>query len=301
VTTSVDFCQDSPARAVQSSLVPSYCSAAIAAAPTPVGATPRDLPTVSVRGAWLHAITEQQCVATVLHEIEHRRGGSIHTMNLDHLRRFLRQPSYAARYSRASIITADGMPLIWASRLRGTPLPERVTGSNLIWSLSAAAAQRGRSIYLLGGASDTAKKAASVLMRTYPNLRIAGTSSESIEDSSDQGRNHGLVEALALAKPDIVYVALGSPKQEEVMQRLREMLPATWWLGVGAAFSFVAGEIQRAPLWMQRIGLEWFHRLMQEPRRLAKRYLIAGLPFGVSLLCRSIIERFSPNRNLRYP
>lgn len=260
-----------------------------------------DLQTVRIRGARLHVVTEQQCVAAVLHEIEERRGGSIHTMNLDHLRRFLREPSFAARYRRASIITADGMPLIWASRIQGKPLPERVTGSNLLLSLSAAAAQRGRSIYLLGGASKTAQKAASVLAQQYPGLRIAGVSSDSIRDGRDVGNHRELVDALVSAKPDIVYVALGSPKQEDVMERLRHMLPATWWLGVGGSFSFVAGEIRRAPLWMQRNGLEWLFRLVQEPRQLAKRYLVYGLPFAVTLFWDSILERCLPNRKLRHP
>lgn len=257
----------------------------------------RYLPTIWLQGARLHAITERQCVATVLTEIEKGRGGSIHTMNLDHLRQFLQEPSYARRYREATIITADGMPLIWASRLRGTPLPERVTGSNLIWSLSEAAAQRGRSIYLLGGSHGTAQKAASVLAQRYPKLRIAGISGEAVEDGSDENQNRELVKALMAAKPDIVYVALGSPKQEQLIERLRDRLPSTWWLGIGVAFSFVAGEIRRAPLWMQRMGLEWLHRLIQEPQRLAKRYLVDGVPFALSLFWNSVAERRSRERS----
>lgn len=218
-------------------------------------------------------------------------------MNLDHLRQFLQEPSYARRYREATIITADGMPLIWASRLRGTPLPERVTGSNLIWSLSEAAAQRGRSIYLLGGSHGTAQKAASVLAQRYPKLRIAGISGEAVEDGSDENQNRELVKALMAAKPDIVYVALGSPKQEQLIERLRDRLPSTWWLGIGVAFSFVAGEIRRAPLWMQRMGLEWLHRLIQEPQRLAKRYLVDGVPFALSLFWNSVAERRSRERS----
>ena len=109
-------------------------------------------PTVSIGGAELHKITERQCVEYILGQLAEGRGGVIVTMNLDYLRRFTRDPLSAKRYQQATLITADGMPLIWASRLQGTPLTERVTGSNLIWSLTAAAAERGRSIYQIGRA-----------------------------------------------------------------------------------------------------------------------------------------------------
>src|SRR4051794_23049114 len=109
--------------------------------------------TVNLRGAHLSALTEAECVALILDELNAGRGGWVITMNLDHLRRFEADPAYASRAGRASLLIADGMPLVWASRLQGTPLPERITGSNLIWSLSQAAAGCGRSIFLLGGTS----------------------------------------------------------------------------------------------------------------------------------------------------
>ncbi|MDX1565780.1 MAG: WecB/TagA/CpsF family glycosyltransferase, partial [Phycisphaeraceae bacterium] len=94
------------------------------------------------------------------------------------------------------------------------------------------------------------------------------------------------------ARPDIVFVGLGFPKQERIIERFREDLPETWWLGVGVSFSFVSGQIRRAPLWMQRAGLEWVHRLAQEPLRLARRYLIDDIPFGIKLLGSSLLQRF---------
>ena len=260
-----------------------------------------NLPSVCLQGARLHAITERQCIDLVLDAIDERRGGLINTMNLDHLRRFVGEEGYAAGYSKASIVTADGMPLIWASRLRGTPLPERVTGSSLIWTLSEAAAQRGRSIYLLGGSPGLAQKTAKVLVERYPDLRIAGVSSGPAEFTSDERAWADESLALVDAKPDIVYVALSSPRSEELIDRLRHRLPAAWWLGMGAAFSFAAGESPRAPVWMQRSGLEWFHRLMREPTRLAGRYLLLGMPFAVTLLSRSALERFAGQKKLRQP
>jgi N-acetylglucosaminyldiphosphoundecaprenol N-acetyl-beta-D-mannosaminyltransferase len=245
-----------------------------------------------LRGARFHAITEQQCVDAVLDELDQGRGGSIVTMNLDSLRLFAQYESYRVHSRRASIVTADGMPLIWASHIQGTPLPERVTGSNLIWSLNAGAAARGRSIYLLGGAPDTAQKTADALLERYPNLRIAGVSSRPDPSADDDEECASISEAIEHARPDIVYVALGAPKREEMIERLRDLLPATWWLGVGYAFSFASGESRRAPLWMQRAGMEWLHRLAHEPRRLAGRYLGHDLPFAFVLFRSAIARRF---------
>lgn len=276
-------------------------AATVPGRPTLASAGLEDLPIVYLRGARVHAISEQRCVELILDSLDVRRGGMLSTMNLDHLRRFVRDESFAAHYDQATIVTADGMPLIWASSLRGTPLPERVTGSNLIWSLTAGAARRGRSIFLLGGAPGAAQKAAAVLARRYPDLRVAGVSSEPNEFSSGYREWSNIAETLSAANPDIVYVALSCPRQEEFIDALRHRLPTAWWLGVGVAFSFVAGTIPRAPLWMQRAGLEWFHRLLKEPRKLAGRYLIHGLPFAVSLFRGAAMERFSVQRNLREP
>src|SRR5580700_678179 len=136
------------------------------------------LPTVVLKGAELHAITEIQCVEFVLVEVARHSGGSVVTMNLDHLRRFARDRDYAARCRNATIVTADGMPLIWASRLQRTPLPERVTGSNLIFTLTAEAAKQRKSIFLIGGAPGVARRTADALLDRYPGIRIAGVSSE---------------------------------------------------------------------------------------------------------------------------
>ena len=115
--------------------------------------TARAIATVNLRGAPISALTETECMNLILYELDAGRGGWLITMNLDHLRRFEQEPAYALLVRRASFLIADGMPLVWASRLQGTPLPERIAGSNLIWSLTQAAAEQRRSILLLGGTS----------------------------------------------------------------------------------------------------------------------------------------------------
>lgn len=248
-------------------------------------------PRIRLRSMGIHAVTEAECVRYIVDAMNAGRGGWVATANLDHLRRYLADPDFAQLYADASLVVADGMPLVWASRLQGTPLPQRVAGSNLIWSLSEAAAARGRSVYLLGGAPQSAQLAAEVLCRRYPGLRVAGTDCPPPGFENDAVQMDRIVQLLERACPDIVYVAMGSPKQEQLIVRLRGRLPRAWWLGIGISFSFVAGQVRRAPQWMQAAGLEWLHRLSQEPGRLSRRYLVHGLPFGAVLLASSVVRR----------
>lgn len=246
------------------------------------------MPFIELRGVKLHAITERRAIDHILDELDAGRGGVVVTPNLDHLRRYLADVNFRALVAEADLVVADGMPLVWASRLQGTPLPERVAGSNLISTLSGAAADRKRSIYLLGGAKDAAARAAKVLEARYPNLKVAGWHSPPMGFEKDPAQMAAIIAALSECKADIVYVGLGSPKQEVLIARLRKILPDSWWLGVGNSFSFLCGDVKRAPMWMQRYGLEWAHRLWQEPQRLFQRYVTVGMPFAVALLTRSL-------------
>ncbi len=248
------------------------------------------LPVVRFCGVDVHAITETQCIDQIVTRLHAGRGGVVVTPNLDHLRRCLRDREFAAILTEADLVVADGMPLVWASRLQGMPLPERVPGSNLISSLAAAAAANKKSVFLLGGAPGSAEGAATVLRERHPAIQIAGLNCPPFGFEKDQHGWDAVTAALVAANPDIVFVALGSPKQERLIQRLRSHLPRTWWIGVGISFSFLAGDVRRAPRWMQKSGLEWAHRLMQEPARLGKRYLLQGLPFAASLLSNAALK-----------
>ena len=261
---------------------------AAAAGTAPVPAT---LPTVRLGGVELHQITEERVIETILAELECGRGGVVVTPNLDHLHRAQKNMTFAALVAEADLVVADGMPLVWASRLKGTPLPERVAGSNLISSLSRAASQAGRRVFLLGGDPGTAEGAARVLRGRHADLNVVGTHCPPKGFEYDSAQMALIVDKLVAARPDIVFVALGSPKQEQLINTVRRSLPGAWWLGVGISFSFLTGQVRRAPGWMQRNGLEWLHRLYQEPRRLIKRYLVVGLPFASRLAARAVYER----------
>jgi N-acetylglucosaminyldiphosphoundecaprenol N-acetyl-beta-D-mannosaminyltransferase len=248
---------------------------------------------VHLDGTAIDRITEGEVVAVVREAITAGRGGRIVTPNVDVLRQAQVDPGMRAYLDDADLIVADGMPLVWASRLTGTPLPERVAGSSLIWSLSEGLGRDGRSIFVVGGApardetTDGATRAADRLAACCPGLRIAGTFCPAFGFEHDETAYAGFCAKIADAQPDLVFVGLGFPKQEAVVTRLRADLPRSWFLGCGAAINFVAGDVERAPRWMQRAGLEWAHRLGTEPRRLATRYLRHDARYALRLLVRA--------------
>ena len=253
---------------------------------------------VQLGGTGIDPITEAEVVAVVRAALADGRGGRIITPNIDILRRAQAEPEARRHLDDADLIVADGMPLIWASRLGGRPLPERVAGSSLIWSLSEGLGRDGRSIFVIGGApadstKDGATRAADRLAAPCPGLRVAGTFCPDFGFERDAEAYADLCAKVVDSEPDLVLVGLGFPKQEEVIARLRPDLPRSWFVGCGAAVNFVAGDVDRAPRWMQRTGLEWAHRLGTEPRRLAGRYLRHDAPYALLLLARA------PGRRVR--
>jgi N-acetylglucosaminyldiphosphoundecaprenol N-acetyl-beta-D-mannosaminyltransferase len=239
---------------------------------------------VHLAGLGFDGLTEAEVVQHIIEESRLGRGGWVVTPNIDICRSAHRDEGIRHLLNSASLVVPDGMPVVWASRLRGDPLPERVTGSSLIFSLSAAAADNHRSIYLLGGEPGVPEQAAENLGRRYPGLVVAGF------DAPPRGfekQNHCLETVrgrLAAANPDIVYVGLGFPRQEHLITQLIPSLMNTWFVACGAAIPFAADAFRRAPSWMQDSGLEWMFRLINEPRRLLRRYLVDDLPFAARLL-----------------
>jgi exopolysaccharide biosynthesis WecB/TagA/CpsF family protein len=246
---------------------------------------------VRLLGLDLDPVSEAEVIATILRGLDRGKGGFVVTPNLHHLRELSRNRDLTPLFSAADLVVADGMPLVWASRLQGSSLPERVAGSELIWSLTAEAARRDRSVFLLGGAPGVAATAEKRLRECYPGAALAGTHCPPFGFESDGKAVEDMRHRLREARPDIVFVGLGFPKQERLIAYLRSEFPRTWFLGVGYSFSFVAGETPRAPGWMMRSGLEWLHRMVHEPRRLASRYLVHGLPFAARLFGSAVLAR----------
>lgn len=238
----------------------------------------------------LDCVTEKQVISHVIANISAGVGGWIVTPNVDHLRIISERPDLLRMMNEATLRVADGMPLVWASRLQGTPVPERITGAGLILSLTAAAARTGASIFLLGGDPGDAEAAADVLKGINPDLKVAGIMCPRPGFEYDPRQMTEIGDALESAKPDIVYSCFGFPKQELVIRALRDRLPSAWWLGLGGSLAIVSGRTRRAPRWMQNVGMEWIWRLGLEPRRLFQRYLVKDLPFAIRLLGNALAQ-----------
>lgn len=251
---------------------------------------------IDIMGVSIDSVTEAQAIDHILSELAQGRGGWVVTPNVDVLRKAARDGAIRSLISSADLVLADGMPVVWASHLQRRPLPARVPGSALVWSLSEAAGTAGASVFLLGGNAGVAERAARELTSATPSLRISGhhCPPEGFEDSPAEMQQ--ILERLERSRPDIVFCGFGFPKQERLIAQIRERFPATWFLGIGISLSFVAGEVRRAPAWMQERGLEWLHRLSREPGRLFARYILHDVPFAVRLLALAAVSGVGATR-----
>lgn len=201
------------------------------------------------------------------------------TPNVDQVIDLSRDSWLWAAYNEASLRTLDGMPLVWLAQVAGARSVIRQTGADMLTKCVAASAHRGWRIVILGGAPEENQLAVINLRNEYPQAQLDGL--ELPFSEGFQGPDvRSSVLALSGLNPDFVFVCLGSPKQEKFFMELRDLLPAAVYVGAGAAVDFASGSKVRAPRLMQKLGLEWTWRLAQEPRRLARRYLIKGLAAG---------------------
>ena len=264
-----------------------------ASAPPPAS-TEQTLETVAVMGVPFHRLDHNALVSRFLKSAAAGVGGWIVTPNLDMLRQFRESSESRELILAATHRVVDGLPIVWASRLAGTPLPERVPGSDLVLTLPEAAGRARLSVFLLGGNPGVGAVAAARLEARYPGLGKVGSYCPPFGFEADPQEMAMLRRALHDARPDLVLVGLGSPKQERVIRLLRPELPQAWFVGVGISLSFLAGDQPRAPIALQRLGLEWAHRLWHEPRRLFRRYVVQGLPFGARLFGWALMRRLRP-------
>jgi len=201
-------------------------------------------------------------------------------------------PRLAEVNRQAAFLVADGMPMVWYSRLLGRPLPERVAGSDLIYLLARRAAEQGHRVFFLGGKPGVAAAAANILAWRYPGLQIAGVEAPELESLSTE-EHQQLVERIRDARADLLLAALGQPKGELWLAANHRALGVPVSVQVGATFDFVAGRAARAPRWMQAIGLEWLHRMCCDPKRLGPRYA-RNARFLAKAVLRDLIGRRRP-------
>jgi N-acetylglucosaminyldiphosphoundecaprenol N-acetyl-beta-D-mannosaminyltransferase len=227
--------------------------------------------------------------------IRSRAGGTVFTPNVDHIVIGEKDERFRQAYQRVSLSLVDGTPVLWAARLLGRPLPEKVSGSDLVEPLMERAAARGWRVFLLGGAAGAAETAAVRLKERFSGLSIVGIDASRVDLNSALGERLAVAARVAEAKPDLVLVAFGAPKQEIFCDEAFEVLKPAVLVCVGAGIDFVAGVARRAPRWMSRWGLEWLFRLAQEPRRLAGRYLLRDPQFLLILLRQLARRRLAGN------
>jgi N-acetylglucosaminyldiphosphoundecaprenol N-acetyl-beta-D-mannosaminyltransferase len=247
----------------------------------------------TIDGIDFNLMSETEVISHVIGESRVGRGGWIATPNVDILCQVRRNPEALRLVQKASLRMPDGMPIIWAGKIMGKPLVERVTGSSLIFTLTQAAAENGLSIYLLGGDPGVPEAAGENLTLRYQGLQVAGTDAPSVGFDGSIDGFMAVRQRLLNAEPKIVYVGLGFPKQERVICELLPVMPSAWFIACGAAITFAAETASRAPFWMQRSGLEWLHRLAKEPRRLFQRYIFNDLPYAIGLLALAVATRIA--------
>ena len=196
-------------------------------------------------------------------------------VNVDKLVKASRAPELRRIINACDLVSADGMPVLWAARLLGTPLKERVAGIDLFEALMQRAAAQGWRVFLLGAREEVVARVRATYEQRYRGLVIAGHR----HGYWSAAEEAGVAAQVAASRADLLFVAISSPKKEQFLGRWQASMQVPFAMGVGGSFDVAAGLVRRAPLWMQRAGLEWFYRFLQEPRRMFRRYFIDDLAF----------------------
>ena len=229
---------------------------------------------VDVAGIHIDCLTRAEVRSRIVELVQSGRPHQVVTVNTDFLNIGHRDPGFIDLLNAAAVSVPDGMPLLWLSQLLGRPLPERITGTDLLMDSAGLAAEHGWSLFLLGAAPGVAQEAARRLSERFPGLRIAGTYSPPIYEGRNRLLEARMVDVVRAARPDMLFVAMGAPKQECWIYEELEALGVPVCIGIGGVLNFITGRIPRAPQMLQRAGLEWLFRLVLEPRRLWRRYLV---------------------------
>jgi N-acetylglucosaminyldiphosphoundecaprenol N-acetyl-beta-D-mannosaminyltransferase len=249
--------------------------------PLPVSPLPPLPPLATVPFGRIHAhhVTFDGAIDRIVALCRARQGGYVLTPNVDHVVMADTDEALRQAYADAALSLVDGKPLVWLSRALGTPLPAKISGSDLLRPLVARAAREGLSVYFLGGQEGIAARAAAILQAEHPALVVAGVDAPPFGFDKDPAQDAAVVARVQAAKPALLFVALGAPKQELWLARHKEALVPAVGLGIGASLDFIAGVVKRAPRVVSEAGFEWAWRLAQEPRRMAQRYLVRDRAF----------------------
>jgi N-acetylglucosaminyldiphosphoundecaprenol N-acetyl-beta-D-mannosaminyltransferase len=235
-------------------------------------------PAAQVLGTTVEALNMERALERIAAELEHHRKGYVCLAGVHGIMEAHRDPELAAIYAASSITVPDGTPTMWVGRLQGHKTMQRVAGPELMLEVFRRKEFAAYTHFLYGGEEHVAEQLRERLTRCYPWARILGTYTPPFRDLTAE-EEQSLIARVHQLKPDIIWVGISTPKQERFMSRYIPLLDVTLMFGVGAAYDFHTGRIHDAPSWIKRIGMQWFHRLLQDPRRLWKRYLRNNPPF----------------------
>lgn len=252
-----------------------------------------ELPKVALGSLHAHRVTFNEAVDHIISLVHARQGGYVVTPNVDHLCVAAEHPAFAIAHRSASLCTVDGTPLLWLASACRTPLPEKISGSDLMMPVMHRAADEGLSVAFFGGTPEASSAAARMAVDRLPTVRIVSRVWPRYSPGVHNEELDIAIREVQRNAPDIVFVAMGTPNQELFMHEHRESFGSAVLIGIGAGLDFLAGTKSRSPRWVSRVGLEWLFRLAQEPRRMASRYLVRDRAI-LRIAVRQIVEARRP-------
>jgi N-acetylglucosaminyldiphosphoundecaprenol N-acetyl-beta-D-mannosaminyltransferase len=231
---------------------------------------------VTLMGCDIDNLTMEETLRTIEGFIASGKPHQHVVVNVDKLVKASRDPELRQIINDCALVNVDGMPVVWASRLLGKPLKERVAGVDLFEALMRRAGDKGWRVFLFGAREEIVSQVAATYQRKYPDLVLAGYRNGYWQGEAEEAQ---VVAQIRDAHPDLLFVAISSPKKEQFLGRYQAEMKIPFAMGVGGTFDVAIGHVKRAPLWMQKSGLEWFYRFLQEPRRMFRRYFIEDMAF----------------------
>ena len=226
---------------------------------------------------YINDVTMSESVEAIEQMIGADKKSYVVAINVDVVMKIEDDPYLKRVVDAADMVLVDGKPLVWISKLHGNPLKAKVSGSDLVPLLCEVAAQKGYKIFIIGGKDGVAMQAKKKLENKYPKIQIVGVYAPPFGFEKDENEINHINKMISMAKPDLLIVCLGCPKQEKWIYANIEKYDAKVSVCAGASVDFLAGNVKRAPRWMSEHGLEWFYRFLQEPKRMFKRYFIDDL------------------------
>lgn len=231
---------------------------------------------ITMMGCGIDNLSMEETLARVEEFIRSGRAHQHVVVNVDKLVKASRDPALRRIVNACDLVSADGMPVVWASRLLGNPLKERVAGIDLFEALMRRAGERGWRVFLLGAREEVVRAVAAIYRERYPQLQLAGWRDGYWQGEQEEAQ---VARMVADSRADLLFVAMSSPGKEQFLGKYQAVMGVPFAMGVGGTFDVVSGRVRRAPGWMQRAGLEWFWRFLQEPRRMFRRYFIDDVVF----------------------